>query len=76
MLAFACGCDEQCHNCYIDYKRLVNLFVQGCLLPFSSASLSSDLLSRNVKHKIYTTIILPVLLDVKLGLSHKGKSID
>jgi hypothetical protein len=38
---------------------------------------SYRLLSRNVKTKIYVTIILPVVLyGVKLGLSHKGKNID
>jgi hypothetical protein len=33
-----------------------------CLLPFASETLSSRLLSRNIKVKIYKTIILPVVL--------------
>jgi hypothetical protein len=38
--------------------------------------LSSSLLSKNMKIKIYRTIILPVLLyGVKLGLSHCGRDI-
>jgi hypothetical protein len=37
--------------------------------------LSSRLLSRNVKVKIYKTIILPVVLGVKLGLSHLRKTV-
>jgi hypothetical protein len=38
--------------------------------------LSSFLLFRDVKVKIYKTIILPVFMGVKLGLSRQGKSIN
>ena len=37
---------------------------------------SSSLLSKNMKYKIYRTIILPgVCMGVKLGRSHRGRNI-
>jgi hypothetical protein len=56
-------------------KRRLNFGNACCHLVQNP--LSSHLLSKNVKIKIYKTILLPVVfMDVKLGLSHLGKNID
>jgi len=39
------------------------MLVRKCLLSFGAESLSSRLLSKNLKIKIYRTVILPVVLN-------------
>jgi hypothetical protein len=59
-------------------EEIKSRFISGNACYHSVQSLlSSRMLSRDARFKIYKTIILPVVcMGVKLGLSHYGKSID
>jgi hypothetical protein len=44
------------------HDQIKSRFLRECLLLFSPKSLSSHLISENLKIKIYKTVILPVVL--------------